>query len=77
VSIGWYPIGGEHPALGIPFSYYDIKDVVIRILKVFVAGGSGELSMGAMWFLYSLLYAFIGIVIIYIMGYHYFKNQQN
>ena len=65
VYIGWYPLGGVHPASGKPFELYDIKQVIVGLLKVFAAGGSGELTMGAMWFLYTLLYAFIGIIIIY------------
>lgn len=65
VYIGWYPLGGVHPASGKPYELYDIKQVVVGLLKVFAAGGSGELTMGAMWFLYTLLYAFIGLVIVY------------
>lgn len=65
VYIGWYPLGGVHPASGKPYEFYDVKQVVVGLLKVFAAGGSGELTMGAMWFLYTLLYAFIGLVIIY------------
>lgn len=65
VYIGWYPLGGVHPASGKPYELYDVKQVVVGLLKVFAAGGSGELTMGAMWFLYTLLYAFIGLVIIY------------
>lgn len=61
VSIGWYPLREIHPGNGIPYDFYGIKDILIRLLKVLFAGGSGELVMGAMWFLYSLLYAFIGI----------------
>ena len=65
VHIGWYPLGGNHPASGLPFAFYDIKETVLNLLKVVAAGGSGELSMGAMWFLYSMLYAFVGMTIIY------------
>ena len=61
VHIGWYPLGEIHPGNGISFELYGIRDYLIRLLKVLFAGGSGELVMGAMWFLYSLLYAFIGI----------------
>lgn len=61
VSIGWYSLGEIHLGNGNPFELYGIRDVLIRLLKVLFAGGSGELVMGAMWFLYSLLYAFIGI----------------
>lgn len=65
IYIGWYPLGGIHPASGKPYELYDIKQVFLGLLKVLAAGGSGELTMGAMWFLYTLLYAFIGIVFIY------------
>ena len=61
INIGWYPLGEIHPGNGIPFEFYGIREVLIRLLKVLFAGGSGELVMGAMWFLYSLFYAFIGI----------------
>lgn len=67
VHIGWYPLGETHPATGVPFTLYGIKDTAIGILKVFCAGGSGELTMGAMWFLYTLLYSFVGILIVYIL----------
>lgn len=67
VYIGWYPLGGVHPASGKPYELYDIKQVIVGLLKVFVAGSSGELTMGAMWFLYTLLYAFIGIVFFYLV----------
>ena len=61
VKVGWYPLGEIHPGNGIPFELYSIRDISTRLFKVLMAGGSGELVMGAMWFLYSLLYAFIGI----------------
>lgn len=65
VHIGWYPIGESHPASGQPFALYDIKKMAVELVKVLAAGGSGELAMGAMWFIYSLLYAFVGMTIIY------------
>lgn len=65
VHIGWYPVGEGHPASGQPFAYYNINKTIVNLLKVLAAGGSGELSMGAMWFLYSMLYAFVGMTIIY------------
>lgn len=65
VYIGWYPLGDNHPATGVPFTLYGIKETAMGILKVICAGGSGELTMGAMWFLYTLLYAFVGILIVY------------
>lgn len=67
VCIGWYPLGELHPATGVNFEYYGCRETVVGLLKVFAAAGSGELSMGAMWFLYSLLYAFVGIVILYMV----------
>lgn len=65
VYIGWYPLGGSHPSNGLPFAYYGIKEISIGLIKVLCAGGSGELVMGAMWFLYTLLYAFVTLTIIY------------
>ena len=67
VYIGWYPLGGSHPSNGLPFAYYGIKEIGIGLIKVLCAGGSGELVMGAMWFLYTLLYAFVAMAIIYWM----------
>lgn len=67
VYIDWYPLGGYHPSNGLPFAYYGIKEIGIGLIKVLCAGGSGELVMGAMWFLYTLLYAFVGMTIIYWM----------
>lgn len=65
VYIGWYPIGECHPSNGLPYTYYGIKETAIGIMKVICAGGSGENVMGAMWFLYTLLYAFIAMSVIY------------
>lgn len=65
VSFGWYPIGYVHPTSGVPFNYYGLKDIVIGLAKVLAAGGSGELAMGAMWFIYTLLYAFVSLALLY------------
>ncbi len=65
VYIGWYPLGEVHPASGEPFVLYGIKETIIGLVKVLAACGSGELTMGAMWFLYTLLYAFVGMAILY------------
>lgn len=65
VHIGWYPLGGSHPATGAPYYLYGIQDITIKLLRVLAACSSGELAMGAMWFLYSLRYAFVGIAILY------------
>ena len=66
VYIGWYPLGEMHPTSRQPFTFYGIKETIIGVVKVLAAGGSGELTMGAMWFLYTLLYAFVGMTIIYL-----------
>lgn len=63
VDIGWYPLGEPHPSSGIPFDLYGLKEIAIGCIKALCCAGSGELAMGAMWFLYSLLYAFIGLAI--------------
>lgn len=65
VYIGWYPLGSVHPANGQPFTYYGIHETCIRLFRVLCAGGSGELAMGAMWFLYTLLYLLVAMAIIY------------
>ena len=61
VDIGWYPLGEIHAGNGQPFHYYDVKDFALGVLKAVCCAGSGELAMGAMWFLYSLLYSMIGL----------------
>ncbi len=76
VKIGWYPIGEFHPSSGAPFSYYGIKETCIGLAKVLAAGGSGELVMGAMWFIYSLLYAFIGMTLLFWLIGLIFKSEQ-
>lgn len=62
---GWYPLGECHPFTGVPFTMYGWKETGIGLAKVLAAGGSGELAMGAMWFIYSLLYAFVAMTIIF------------
>lgn len=75
VYIGWYPLGESHPASGQPFTLYGIKETIIGLMKVLAAGGSGELTMGAMWFLYTLLYAFVGIITFYLLVSLVCKNK--
>lgn len=65
VYVGWYPLGELHAGNGHPFCYYGIKEVLIGLMKVLLCGSSGELVMGAMWFLYALLYAFLGLWLIW------------
>lgn len=65
VKIGWYPLGGIHPGNGVAFDLFGWNDTIYGLIKVLLGAGSGELIMGAMWFLYTLLYAFIGIAFIY------------
>lgn len=77
VSIGWYPLGEVHPASGVLFSYYGLKEIGIGLAKVLAVGGSGELAMGAMWFLYALLYAFVGMAIVYWIISKIVKNVEN
>lgn len=61
VNIGWYPLGGLHPATGVPFIHYGLKEIVLGCGKVLLCAGSGELVMGAMWFLYTLIYSMVGL----------------
>lgn len=76
VSIGWYPLGVSHHPLVKPFEYYELNDIIIKIVQIFFVGGSGELAMGAMWFLYTMLYAFLGIILIYWMISKVLKNPE-
>ena len=64
VDIGWYPLGEIHAGNGLPFQYYEVKDFALGVLKALCCAGSGELAMGAMWFLYTLLYAMTGLSIL-------------
>ena len=75
VKIGWYPVGDLHPASGIPYNYYGLKDVGFGLAKVLAAGGSGELAMGAMWFIYTLLYAFVLLALLYWGLKRFCKNE--
>lgn len=61
VRIGWYPLDGLHPGTGKPFELYGLKDIVVGCGKALLCAGSGELIMGAMWFLYTLFYSMIGL----------------
>lgn len=76
VYMDWYPLGGTHPSNGLPFTYYGIKEIGIGLIKVVCAGGSGELVMGAMWFLYTLLYAFVAMTIIYWMVCKVYREER-
>ena len=61
VHIGWYPLGEIHPGNGVPFALYGLKETLTGCVKVMLCAGSGELAMGAMWFLYTLVYAMVGL----------------
>lgn len=63
VNIGWYP--DVHPVTGAPIALYGFKNFAIGLGKVFACSGSGELVMGAMWFLYVLIYSMVGLAILY------------
>lgn len=65
VRIGWYPLDGCHPYTGDPFILFGWKEICLGLVKVLAACGSGELAMGAMWFIYSLIYAFVGMTTLY------------
>lgn len=64
IDFGWYSLGDLHPGNNLPFNYYGLKDIVLGCTKVIFCAGSGELAMGAMWFLYTLIYAFAFMSII-------------
>ena len=63
VRIGWYP--DVHPVTGAPIALYGVKNFAIGLGKVFACAGSGELVMGAMWFLYVLMYSMVGLTLLY------------
>lgn len=64
IDLGWYRVGELHSGNNLPFNYYEIKDFIIGCVKVLCCVGSGELIMGAMWFLYTLIYAFTGLCLL-------------
>lgn len=64
VYIGWYPLGEIHAGNGLPFSLYGWKEMTMGCMKALLCAGSGELVMGAMWFLYTLIYAMVGLSVI-------------
>ena len=65
VLVGWYTLGELHPGNGQPFQFYGIREFAIGCAKVICCGGSGELVMGAMWFLYTLIYSFVGLALLW------------
>lgn len=77
VWIGWYPLGEVHPFSRIPYHLFGFKETAIGLIKVLAAGGSGELVMGAMWFIYTLLYAFVGITLLYLLVCRIFKRNES
>lgn len=77
VIIGWYPLGGCHPYTGAPFILFGWRKTGLGLAKVLAAGGSGELAMGAMWFIYSLLYAFVSMTILYWLICFICKSKEN
>ena len=62
VHIGWYPLGHPSPSTGEPFVLWDTKDYAIQTGKALL--GYGEPIMGAMWFVYVLLFAHIGLMVL-------------
>ena len=55
--LGAYPEGQLHPSTSVAFEYWSITFTCKNLVKTIVAP-NGELAMGAMWFLYSLFFAF-------------------
>lgn len=53
---GVYPLGEVHPMTGKEYVLWDFNTYLIQIVKTIFAP-SGELAMGAMWFLYILFFA--------------------
>lgn len=65
IDVGWYPLGETHPGTGITFDYYSAIDYVKQCGAAILCAGHGELVMGAMWYLYTLIYALIGLAIVW------------
>lgn len=57
VKYGLYPLGMPSPSDGKPFSLWDDGQYLIGLLKAVI--GFGEPVMGAMWFVYVLLFSHI------------------
>lgn len=51
IDIGWYSLDMTH--------YYSLNYTLRRVIRTLCCLDSGETLMGAMWFLYTLLYDFI------------------
>lgn len=64
VRCGWYPLGQSHPGNGQPFALLEANEVLAGILKSALCIPKGELVMGAMWFLYTLIYSFVILTIL-------------
>ena len=76
IKMGWYISGEIHPGTGIAFEYYSVIEYVKQCAAAILCAGHGELIMGAMWFLYTLIYALIGLIVIWNLCKH-FKNAEN
>lgn len=59
VRCGWYSLGQCHPGNGQPFALLEANEVLAGFLKSALCIPRGELVMGAMWFIYTLIYAFV------------------
>jgi len=62
VHIGWYPLGQPSPSTGEPFTLWSAGEYVVQMAKALI--GVGEPVMGAMWFVYVLLFAHIGLKVL-------------
>ena len=62
VHIGWYPLGHLNPSTGEPFRLWSASEYPLQIAKALI--GYGEPVMGAMWFVYVLLFAHIGLKVL-------------
>lgn len=64
VWLGWYPEGMLSPSDGKPLEMWGWSEYGVGLLKALI--GYGEPVMGAMWFVYVLLFAHVGL--------HYLKR---
>lgn len=59
VWMGWYPEGMPSPSDGKPLGMWGWSEYGVGLLKALI--GVGEPVMGAMWFVYVLLFAHVGL----------------
>lgn len=64
IYVGLYPEGGSHPGTGEPFVYWGFQEHIVALVKAVFCMGR-QYAMGAMWFVYALLFALSGVKIVH------------